>query len=336
MAILFNGKTVLFNEKNPDFLFVKHLDTQIIDEECTEVTKEEWIFKPDNRTITRTITTKYAPDIYRRRRLPPFGKGGHTSSTTYGEEVFMEWNPMVFVTKDGSVHPAIKAYIDEYNQNGGYVRHKLILDESKGESKRHIWERCVDYQRYKEVARNAKTVQADKPILFRPEITKNQEVPARAPATWSQKMADYISSSNQQQQPAPIRDQRELFSIQHIKNKQNGGGGRFSKPDNRYSRTSDSRQQQERQPEVAFRLINFSSLIGVRPEEIREYLEEHGVESYMRVVIPRDRETGENKNKAFINFRSQEDLDAAYNILSSQRLIWGNAVINVEYFKPAE
>ena len=80
--------------------------------------------------------------------------------------------------------------------------------------------------------------------------------------------------------------------------------------------------------------MKFNSLVGIRPDEIKRFICDHGVDPdmYLRVVIPRDKETGENRDRAFVNFKTQEDLDTVYNILSNQRLMFDGAIIEVQLF----
>lgn len=313
MAFEHDGKRIYFNAESPDFSFVKHIDSEYNDTECSETKREVWKYIPGNREITRTVHTKYAADIYRRMRLPAFGKAAKmppSATTSYGDEVFMEWNPMVFFTGNGKLHKILDKYKTEYETRDGYVREKIILDSDCTKYSPWYWANNTEYEYMTYIEKNCKTV-ADAPIRFRtiarqPDCETQQPVPLPT------------SRSATDTQTPPATRTGGLFSINRIKQKVDG--------------TTANRERV--QDEVAFRLMKFDSLVGVKPDDIKNFLCHYGVDPnmYMRIVIPRDKETGENRNRAFVNFRSQEELDTVYNLLANRQLIFEDSVVEIQLF----
>lgn len=315
MAFEHNGKRVFFNADSPEFSFVRQIDIKYNDEACSDTKREVWKYIPGDREVTRTVHTKYAPEIYRRMRLPAFGKAAKMPSnatTTYGDEVFMEWNPMAFYTGTNKLHPTLQKFKQEYETNNGYVRDKVIMNPDMTKYSPFYWQDNTQYELMTYIANNCKTVQKP-PIWFRnqgresSQATMNTESAAQ-PVFAVSKKERTVELSQGSERPG-------TFSINRIKQKVDG-----------------IRERVEN--EVAFRLMKFNSLVGIRPDEIKRFICDHGVdpEMYMRVVIPRDKETGENRDRAFVNFKSQEDLDTVYNILSNQRLMFDGAIIEVQLF----
>ena len=312
MAFEHNGKRIFFNADSPEFSFVRQLDIQYNDAECSETKREVWKYIPGDREVTRTIHTKYAPNIYHRMRLPAFGKAAKmpaSATTTYGDEVFMEWNPMAFYTGTNKLHPVLDKYMKEFKTNNCYVRDKIILNPELTKHSPFYWQDNTQYDYMAYIEKNCKTVNKP-PIWFR----DNKPESANASVEGSSQAPVFVASKTERLADAGRgASQPGTFSISRIKQKVDG-----------------TRERVEN--EVAFRLMNFNSLVGIRPDEIKQFICDQGVptDMYMRVVIPRDKETGENRNRAFVNFKSQEDLYTAYNILSRERLLFDNAIIQVE------
>jgi hypothetical protein len=316
MAFEHDGKRVYFNADSPDFCFVKHIDSEYNDAECSETKREVWKYIPGNREITRTVHTKYAADIYRRLRLPAFGKATKmppSATTSYGDEVFMEWNPMVFFTSDGKLHKILQKYKTEYETNNDYVREKIILDSNCTKYSPWYWTNNTEYEYMAYIEKNCKTV-LDPPIRFR-NIERQPDCEVQQTTTHR------LSTRTDAPPPSANPPARTggFFSINKIKQKVDG--------------TTAPRERV--QDEVAFRLMNFYSLVGVKPDDIKNFMCHYGADPnmYMRIVIPRDKETGENRNRAFVNFRSQEELDTVYNILANQQLIFEDSVVDIQRFE---
>jgi len=316
MAFEHNGTLIYFNADSPEFSFVRQIDIKYNDEECSDTKREVWKYIPGDREITRTIHTKYAQEIYRRMRLPAFGKAAKmpsSATTTYGDEVFMEWNPMAFYTGTKKLHPTLQKFKQEFDTKNGYVSDKVIMNPELTKYTPYYWHDNTQYELMTYVANNCKTVQKP-PIWFR---NQGQESSQTTSTAGSDPIAPVFTVSKKE-----LTGERSLgserlgtFSISRIKQKVDG-----------------TRERVEN--EVAFRLMKFNSLVGIRPDEIKRFICDHGIdpEMYMRVVIPRDKETGENRDRAFVNFKSQEDLDTVYDILSNQRLMFDGAIIEVQQF----
>lgn len=315
MAFKHNGKLIFFNAESPEFSFVRQLDIKYNDEECSETKREVWKYIPGERELTRTINTKYEPEIYRRLRLPPFGKGAkmpNRATTTYGEDVFMEWNPMAFYTSTGKLHPILQKYIQEFEENNGYVRDKIILNKELTNYTPFYWNDNTQYEYMSYIEKNCKIVNKP-PIWFRDNKPSDSQVEDTCKFNVPQTSIFAVPKKERQSEVGRGVDRPGTFSINKIKQKVDG-----------------SRERVEN--EVSFRLMKFNSLVGIRPDEIKRFICDQGVSSdmYMRVVIPRDKETGENRDRAFVNFKSQEDLDTVYNVLSSRRLLFDGVVIEVQ------
>lgn len=315
MAFEHNGKRIFFNADSPEFSFVRQIDIKFNDEDCSDIKREVWKYIPGDREITRTIHTKYAPEIYRRLRLPAFGKAAKMSSSataTYGDEVFMEWNPMAFYTGTKNLHPTLHKFKRDFETNNGYVSDKVIMNPELTKYTPYYWQTNTEYDYMTYIANNCKTVQKP-PIWFRNQGQESSQATINTNSATQPVFT--VSNKERLVEPSQGRERPGTFSINRIKQKVDGIRERV---DN----------------EVAFRLMKFNSLVGIRPDEIKRFIYDNGVdpEMYMRVVIPRDKETGENRDRTFVNFKSQEDLDTVYNILSNQRLIFDGAIIEVQLF----
>lgn len=315
MAFEHNGKRIYFNADSPEFSFVRQIDIKYNDEECSDTKREVWKYIPGDREITRTIHTKYAPEIYRRMRLPAFGKAAKmpaSATTTYGDEVFMEWNPMAFYTGSNKLHPTLQKFRQEYDTNNGYVRDKVIMNPDMTKYSPFYWHDNTQYELMTYIANNCKIVQKP-PIWFRNQGQESSQATANPESATQPVFA--VSKKERFGELSQGSERPGTFSINRIKQKVDG-----------------IRERVEN--EVAFRLMKFNSLVGVRPDEIKRFICDYGVdpEMYMRIVIPRDKETGENRDRAFVNFKSQEDLDTVYDILANQRLMFDGAIIEVQLF----
>lgn len=315
MAFEHNGKRIYFNAESPEFSFVRQIDIKYNDEECSDTKREVWKYIPGDREITRTIHTKYAPEIYRRMRLPAFGKAAKmpaSATTTYGDEVFMEWNPMAFYTGSNKLHPTLQKFRQEYDTNNGYVRDKVIMNPDMTKYSPFYWHDNTQYELMTYIANNCKTVQKP-PIWFRNQGQGSSQATANPESSTQPVFA--VSKKERFGELSQGSERPGTFSINRIKQKVDG-----------------IRERVEN--EVAFRLMKFNSLVGIRPDEIKRFICDYGVdpEMYMRIVIPRDKETGENRDRAFVNFKSQEDLDTVYDILANQRLMFDGAIIEVQLF----
>jgi hypothetical protein len=294
---------------------VRQIDIKYNDEECSDTKREVWKYIPGDREITRTIHTKYAQEIYRRMRLPAFGKAAKmpsSATTTYGDEVFMEWNPMAFFTGTNKLHPTLQKFKNEFETNKGYVRDKVIMNPELTKYTPYYWNDNTQYELMTYIANNCKTVQKP-PIWFRNQGQESNQAAMNTETNTQPVFA--VSKKERFGELSQGSERPGTFSINRIKQKVDG-----------------TRERVEN--EVAFRLMKFNSLVGIRPDEIKRFICDHGIdpEMYMRVVIPRDKETGENRDRAFVNFKSQEDLDTVYDILSNQRLMFDGAIIEVQLF----
>lgn len=127
MAFEHNGKRIYFNDESPDFKFIKTIKHEFDVSNMTEYIENEWLHEPSmrNLVVNKTIKT-YDKNVFMRKLIPQFGKmvGEDPSKyTTIGEEVFMEWNPLVFVGNN-----KIKKYCEDRLKNPELVREKLILN----------------------------------------------------------------------------------------------------------------------------------------------------------------------------------------------------------------
>jgi RNA recognition motif-containing protein len=224
----------------------------------------------------------------------------------------MEWNPMSFYTGTGKLHPTLQKFKQEFETNSGYVSNKIILNPELTKYSPYHWNDNTQYEYMTYIANNCKTINKP-PIWFRNQVQESSQTSSSSSETPMSAPMFTVSKNERTAENSLGSERPGTFSINRIKQKVDG-----------------TRERVEN--EVAFRLMNFNSLVGIRPDEIKRFICDYGVdtEMYIRVVIPRDKETGENRNRAFVNFKSQEDHDMVYNILSNQRLMFEGAIIEVQ------
>ena len=76
--------------------------------------------------------------------------------------------------------------------------------------------------------------------------------------------------------------------------------------------------------------INLSKRVGEQHYDIPDILYEYMGDIKFKVSIPRNKETNQNKDFAFINFISEADLHKAFELLSAQRIFMDSAILYVE------
>ena len=89
--------------------------------------------------------------------------------------------------------------------------------------------------------------------------------------------------------------------------------------------------------EFGIRLYEFQSLVDYNNNDIRNLLNKYGITRMGRVFIPKDKRTGLNRNFAFVNFRSEEEVTNVLSILESVgRITFDHVVIKVQRSKPRD
>lgn len=139
------------------------------------------------------------------------------------------------------------------------------------------------------------------------------------------------NSSNYQGRTFGRRTQSPIRGGQQIR-----GSGRRSRLGSNCS-TASSGSMSQTSDKYGLRLYGFNSLEEFDHNDIRDMLIKHGVQRPGRVFIPRDRQTNKNRNFAFVNFRSEEEVTQALDILqASGRIAFDHVFIKVQRSKPRD
>lgn len=85
------------------------------------------------------------------------------------------------------------------------------------------------------------------------------------------------------------------------------------------------------------RLYGFQSLEDFDHNDIRQLMQKYGVDRMGRIFIPKDRQTGMNRNFAFINFNTEEEVTNALDTLSNAgRIMFDHVIIKAQRSNPRE
>ena len=304
--------------------------------------------------------------VSERHEFKPFGKAidvvQNKNITTYGEDVFIEYNPMVFLGKQGlcRADAYLKNVIHSYAKNIP-VTEIIVL---KSEFTATDVER--DYSYLKNISEptnqdNSKDKRQDKSTEhwdWWGDDNINDKINAQyndydhgtntinPEPKYKLSIAELIPEVLEKLQIANklIRDMASLNpkTLESVKFRTlpantggNSSGGRFA-PVRRNIENNTDRLHNDRLNHADFddnfsiRISNFSNPDDLTTYAIKDILYEYMGDIKFKVSIPRNKETNQNKDFAFINFISEADLHKAFELLSAQRIFMDSAILYVE------
>ena len=82
--------------------------------------------------------------------------------------------------------------------------------------------------------------------------------------------------------------------------------------------------------EHSIRVNNVDDPDGLNMNEFRDFLCENGLPEYLnyKITHPRDKETGEHRDFLFLNFNDEGDMNEAFEILSAKRIRYGYGILS--------
>ena len=300
--------------------------------------------------------------VSERHEFKPFGKANdvvqNKNITTYGEDVFIEYNPMVFLGKQGlyRADAYLKNVIHSYAKNIP-VTEIIVL---KSEFTEPVVER--DYSYLKNISEptnqdNSKDKRQDKSTEHWDwwgddninDKINSQNTDYEQTPEYKCSIAELIPEVLEKLQIANklIRDMASLNpkTLESVKFRTllpntvtTVSGGRFA-PVRRNIENNTDRLHNDRLNHADFddnfsiRISNFSNPDDLTTYAIKDILYEYMGDIKFKVSIPRNKETNQNKDFAFINFISEADLHKAFELLSAQRIFMDSAILYVEVSK---
>jgi len=351
--------TIKFNETDSAFEFKGYIDMKWDDTKCQKFVTEQWLYLPSNELHTVVKKYTYPPLVYKRMHIKPYGKHSKSDKlTSIGDEVFMEWSPHLF---KGVRSEFISDYVSEFiNDVSKLYPEKIIINNDiqpmtkvlpEGKTWWDINEDDLNLvsikldnnpiQYYIDVdminyVNKFKKVKAPRPLLW-----KNQENNFITPMLNDDGSYTYINNNN--------NNNDKNTKINSISNNNTTVNGTISedgkyiplhrRKNNNTMLSSDMNSAsfvplhlRNKSDNITFsiKLYNFSSLDGIEPCDILEWVRGYNVEGYIKVTIPKNRRTGKICSFIFLNFKSVNDKNTAMSILQNNKLKFNHSIISIE------
>lgn len=291
MAFTLNNQRILFDDRSPDWKFIDTISYQLDVETDTEYTTEKWEHLPTKTEHKRQLTTKhYNKAVIHRRQIQPFGKmkmnEDPSKFTTLGEEVFMEWNPAIFLYSNKLAKHCRKML--EYPSQ---IMEPIIFKTDSITVQPAVIDDELDMTLINQIN-----------MVFKPDINAHinfmrcpdTRVPVNPlKATWGiRKTDDDLSATNRQ-------------------------------PSSSTSGSFVPRHQRSGLEEATVKITELGDTSENGPGDIAAFLRKYGINDFGKITIPKDRDTGINRDMSFINFESVEAAKLAIDILNNQRARFG-------------
>ena len=298
MAFTYEGKRILFNDRSPDWKFIDTISYRLDLGTDTEYTVEKWEHLPTKTEHKRQLTTKhYNKSVVHRRQIKPFGKmrmnEDPSKFTTLGEEVFMEWNPAIFLYS---------------NKLSKHCR-RMLADPSL------IREPIIFSSEYK-------TVQ---PAVIDDEIDVNlvmQVNDAFRPDTNA-----HINFMHRPEKRAPINPLKAVWGIKKTDAEINIDRRQNNISSGSHSGAFVPRHQRSGPEEATIKITELGDTTESGPGDVAAFLRKYGINDFGKITIPKDRETGINRDMTYINFETVDAAKQAVDILNNQRARFGYSCV---------
>jgi hypothetical protein len=293
MAFTWEGKRVLFDDRSPDWKFIETISYRLDKETDTEYTIEKWVHLPSNTEHKRQLTTKhYNKNVVHRRQIKPFGKmrtnEDPSKYTTLGEEVFMEWNPAVFFYSNKLYKHCRKILADP-----SLIREPIIFSKDIAKAQPAQIDDEIDMALVQQVN-----------DLYRPDTNA------------------HINFMNLPEKRAPVNPLKSTWGVRKTDEELVLAGKAPSTTSNfvpRHQRTGPD--------EATIKLTELGDTSDCGPGDIATFLRKYGITKFGKITIPKNRETGINRDMSYINFETVEEAQQAVEILKSQRARFGYSCV---------
>ena len=294
MAFTSNGKRILFDDRSADWKFIDTISYRLDIGTDTEYMVEKWEHLPTKTEHKRQLTVKhYNHAVAKRRQIKPFGKmrmnEDPSKYTTLGEEVFMEWNPAIFLYSN-----KLAKHCRKMLEDPSQIREPIIFN----------MENC-----------SVQPAEIDDEI----DMTLiNQVNMAFKPDTNA-----HINFMHRPEKRAPVNPIKAVWGIRKTDEELAAAGRQTT------SKTGNfvPRHQRNGPDEATLKLTEMGDTTDSGPADVATFLRRHGITKFGKITIPRDRETGLNRDMSYINFESVADAKHAADILNGQRARFGYSCV---------
>lgn len=273
------------------------------------------------------------PKIVEERKLfKPFGKAvdsvQNKNITTYGEDVYIEYNPAIFIGNSGILRADtyLKNVVAAYSKNEPLAEIILLKPEfdstnttAQNESLIEKYDWWADETINKKIIDNKLNNTIDK---------NNQQISVRELIP---EALDKITIANTLIRTLQISTNRDVAATVNFRN-MTQQQARFA-PVKRATSDIQIQQNLDFDDNYSIRISNFTNPDDLTSYAIRDVLNEFIGDIKYKASIPRNKETNKNKDFAFINFVTEDDMKRAFALLTAQRIFMDSAILHVELGK---
>lgn len=293
MAFTWEGKQVLFNDRSPDWKFIDTISYRIDIGTDTEYTIEKWAHVPSNTEHKRQLTTKhYNKDVVHRRQIKPFGKmrtnEDPSKYTTLGEEVFMEWNPAVFFYSN-----KLSKHCRQMLAEPSLICEPIILNKDISKAQPAQIDDEIDMALLQQVN-----------DLYRPNTNA------------------HINFMHMPEKRAAVNPLKATWGIRKTDEELAAVG----RPAN-YNSAFIPRHQRSGPEEATVKITELGDISDCGPGDIAAFLRKYGISDFGKITIPKDRETGVNRDMTYVNFDTVDAAKLAVETLTNQRARFGYSCV---------
>jgi hypothetical protein len=298
MAFTWKGKQILFNDRSPDWKFIETISYRLDVGTDTEYTVEKWEHIPSNTEHKRQLTTKhYNKAVVHRRQIKPFGRmrmnEDPSKYTTLGEEVFMEWNPAVFLYSN-----KLRKHCQKMLADPSLIREPIIFNTEYRTVQPAVIDDELDMTLIQQVN-----------DLYRPDTNA------------------HINFMHRPEKRAVVNPLKATWGIRKSDEELTSQGRTQSMSGSGPSGTFVPRHQRSGPEEATVKLTELGDTSESGPGDIAAFLRKYGITDFGKITIPKDRETGINRDMTFINFDTVEAANKAVSTLNGQRARFGYSCV---------
>jgi len=296
MAFTWQEKCILFDDRSPDWKFIDTINYRLDIETDTEYIIEKWEHLPTKTEHKRQLTTKhYNKGVIHRRQIKPFGKMRSSEDpskyTTLGEEVYMEWNPAAFFHSN-----KLAKHCRRMLANPSLIREPIIFSKEIGRAQPAMIDDEIDLALVQQVN-----------DLYRPDTNA------------------HINFMHQSEKRAPVNPLKATWGIPKTDEELNAVG-RIN-ISNLPSGAFVPRHQRSGPDNASVKLTELGDTSSISTSDIAAFLRSYGITDFGKITIPKDRETGVNRDMTFISFETVDAAKKAVESLNNQRARFGYSCI---------
>lgn len=375
MAFKWNNKLIYFDECSPDWKYLETITNECDNETNTEKIVERWQHLPTNTTHTRQLTRRYPAKVIQRRQIKPFGKMAYedpSQFTSVGDDVFMEWNPAVFMygnklqkyckeklkNSNNKVNELIKIKTDYTNVQPAIVDNEIdmtLLDRVNSlyrpNNNAHI--NFINKHSSNKTTENIKD-NPDNNSNYNVDINNNNHskynlmndvntnenifTPSRLRNITNGRINNNTENGNNKPDGDNKYTDRHKFdsNTKFDNNRRNGysrSSSRASYKNNNDTNIFVPRHQRVNENEAVIKLTELGDTTNLTSGDIAEFLRKYNIREFGRINIPTDRKTRKPRDMAFVNFNNLTAAQNAIDIIINTKAKLGYSCVAVELKK---